>query len=571
MASMTVVSLLLACTISSGLANEFLKEPPKKVLNEHVSEEEIRTSILEEIEGTFGAGSISKRATDLEAALKPMYTVLPKNEHGMLGHSTVRYALHRLFILRHGWDIRGLGGRRGADNTSTATGVLKDQVPAYIQDLFEKRLGGRGLDLHDLAVFASAIEHLIHTEAVKSLGAAFDLHKLVPTNMLTEDAANEVMDTYMMGFILGEDLTNMTLEDAQAFTEEMPETFGHWSATQKFVRDIRTNVTGAPRIVGNDHAYLDFPVLSKVAEQVGATFGNFQDVECQGLKKSLVSMETSGSGRVKLSDFYAPALDNPGPDGSWQFTESVAYLRQLGALDESNPQEASVIIPNYLHSSNNCIASSGFYSICCKDECEGLLGQLETQIAAPEGSPQAVGQIVKNLASSTVSAPRELPATLLKNLDSIAEKHDGMIPLHGRLFAQFLHHAFPRECPYPHLSGTVNQQLPEEFGSGGVSSEEEMLQHTTAARNAKIASMSEKKSANSAVHTEPLVWTSDEELLVERSLWPPMEPDPKVESTPPLVRSLVLFAVAGTFSLGLMKTFKTSLVVDSGTNAKQLV
>merc|ERR1719401_377600 len=370
-----------------------------------------------------------------------------------------------------------------------------------------------------------------------------------------------------MGFILGEDLTNMTKEDAQAITDDMPETFGHWPATQEFVRGIRSNVTGAPRIVGNSHAYLDFPVLAKVAEQVGETFGTFQDTECHGLKKSLVNMETAGTGRVKLSDFYAPALDHP--EGSWQFSESVAYLRQLGALDESNPQEASVIIANYLHSSNNCIASSGFYSICCKDECEGLLGQFEAQIGASEGSPQAIGEIVRKLPSSTVSAPRDLSATLLNNLDSIAEKHGGMIPLHGRLFAQFLHHAYPRECPYPHLSGTVNQQSPEEFEAGGaaVASEEEMLQLTTAARNAKIASMSERKSTNGDMTVEPLMWTPDEELLVERSVWSPAEDDSKVVSTPPLVRSLVLFAVAGSFSFGLMKTFKIS-VIDSGANSK---
>merc|ERR550537_1532339 len=31
-----------------------------------------------------------------------------------------------------------------------------------------------------------------------------------------------------------------------------------------------------------------------------------------------------------------------------------------------------------------------------------------------------------------------------------------MIPLHGRLLAQWLHYAFPRECPYPHMPGTVS-------------------------------------------------------------------------------------------------------------------
>jgi len=27
-----------------------------------------------------------------------------------------------------------------------------------------------------------------------------------------------------------------------------------------------------------------------------------------------------------------------------------------------------------------------------------------------------------------------------------------MVPLHGRLFTQWLHFAFPHECPYPHIT-----------------------------------------------------------------------------------------------------------------------
>ena len=36
-------------------------------------------------------------------------------------------------------------------------------------------------------------------------------------------------------------------------------------------------------------------------------------------------------------------------------------------------------------------------------------------------------------------------------MEQVASHHGGKVPLHGRLFAQWLHHAFPRECPYPHV------------------------------------------------------------------------------------------------------------------------
>lgn len=49
-------------------------------------------------------------------------------------------------------------------------------------------------------------------------------------------------------------------------------------------------------------------------------------------------------------------------------------------------------------------------------------------------------------------SPREVSADLSSKLHSIAEHNAGEVPLHGRLFAQWLHLAFPHECPFPHIS-----------------------------------------------------------------------------------------------------------------------
>merc|ERR1719181_1611127 len=134
---------------------------------ERMSEEDVQTSLLAEVEGTFGEGSASSRVKQLEAALAPIYAALPKNDKGYLGHATVRYALHRLFVQRHGWFIKGLHEAGGHRNATANVGILKEQVPAYVQDLFEKRLNGRGFGLHELGVLAATVEHLVHNEAIK--------------------------------------------------------------------------------------------------------------------------------------------------------------------------------------------------------------------------------------------------------------------------------------------------------------------------------------------------------------------------------------------------------------------
>mmetsp|Transcript_58980 Transcript_58980/g.91772 ORF Transcript_58980/g.91772 Transcript_58980/m.91772 type:complete len:551 (-) Transcript_58980:62-1714(-) len=542
--------LILIVTIAFCGGSEFLKAAPKERL-EHVSEADIQMSLLEEVEGTLGSGSATSRLRLLEATLKPMYDSLPKNEYGNLDHATVRYALHRLFVMRHGWSIKGLGRHVEAVNISSPAGVLKDQVPAYIQSTFEKRLGDKGLGLRELAVMASTLEHLIHKETVGKLGNVYNLFNILPTTTVSESTANEIFDVYMMAFILGESFGNLTLFDARALTAEMPELFLAWRETQEFVRRIRSNVT---QMAEGSQEKLEFSQMAKVIEVLGEEYGSFQNFECHQLKDTLMKMEFAGSGRVKLADFYKPALG-----GGWQFQESVGYLRQLGALDESDPSSMSVIIVNYLHSQTNCIAASGYYSVCCIDECEGLLGHLEEIIVASEATPASIVPIVERMSSSTVKGPRKLSAKLLSYLDDIAALHGGRVPLHGRLFAQWLHHAYPRECPYPHMSGTTRQQSTDEWllesGIDFVATEEEMRQFMS--HTASISS----------VHEEELVpWTSEEELLVVR----PKQEFRKSYSLS-VVRPFVLLAVAGVLSFGLIQTWQASSAASRDTGSAKFV
>merc|ERR1719469_663369 len=101
-----------------------------------------------------------------------------------------------------------------------------------------------------------------------------------------------------------------------------------------------------------------------------------------------------GTGRVLLSTFYTQALA-----GAQEFAESVEYLRNQGALDETNPNAPSVVIPNYVNSQANCLAGSDFYSVCCKNECEGLMGQLEGELAKPRAAPNHIADVVSSLHS----------------------------------------------------------------------------------------------------------------------------------------------------------------------------
>merc|ERR1719440_1264615 len=365
------------------------------------------------------------------------------------------------------------------------------------------------MGLHDLAVLASTTEHLIQDEGIKRVGGAFQAQGILPTETLNETSADELLNMYMATYILGEDLSNISSQEALALLADMSEVYLAWNETKKFVQKVRQEVVHSDASAEQKASgHLDFSLVARIAERVSEQFGRFQDRDCKVMKNDLVRMggDIAKAGRVRLSDFYKPALD-----GQWQFQESTPYSRQLGALDESDPERPRVIIANYIASQTNCIGASSFYSICCIDECEGLLGHIEDQIAAPEATPSQLIDIISKLSSSSVLAPRDISTELKDRLQDIASHHGGTVPLHGRLFAQWLHHAYPLECQFPHLSGTTFSHTADEWldatGEETMATEEEMASH-----------VADKPETHDKMDAETLPWLPEEELLVTRTV-----------------------------------------------------
>merc|ERR1719436_1348988 len=217
--------------------------------------------------------------------------------------------------------------------------------------------------------------------------------------------------------------------------------------------------------------------------------------------------ESLRNSRVFLQDFYGKALS-----GSHNFVETREFLRDSGILDETDPKRPSVIIPNYVNSAVNCVAESKFFKVCCINECEPLLGSLERHVAAPTALPSRIVELVEQLPSSTVDVPRKLSASLVKRLEDIAAHHGGVVPLHGRLFAQFMHHAFPRECPFPHLSGTYKPITQREWkaktGEKTATADEAHMVQVIGQCTAPGADESTKKE---------LPWSHEEELYIPQA------------------------------------------------------
>merc|ERR550532_1197605 len=173
------MALILTICIFGGLFGEALGSAFRgigvTVTMATTSAENVRATMLSELMAALGNSSrvTEQRLAGIEEAVRPMFLAMPKNEHNNLDHSGVRYLLHRLFVHRHRMFVKGLEPGRVAENRSSPTEVLDDRVPEYVQGLFEERLGGRGLGIHELAVLAATLEHLIHDEAIERLKLAY--------------------------------------------------------------------------------------------------------------------------------------------------------------------------------------------------------------------------------------------------------------------------------------------------------------------------------------------------------------------------------------------------------------
>jgi len=451
---------------------------------------------LDEVTGVLGNGSrvTEQRLQVIEDTLRPTFKAMPKNSAGNLDHASARYVLHRLFVQRHGMYMKGLDVAGGSWSDANASEVLQELVPDFLQAIFEDRFHGQGLGMHEIAVLAAILEHLIHDEAVQRLAASYASMNLSKDERADDIIVGKLMDTYMSLFILGKNASEMSRPEVAELLYGMPAKYPGWRETQKFMHQVRSEVVAK---AAGSRDFLDgeltFKAVAQIVEEIGERYGRWQDAECQDLKGALVKMEHNGTGQVLLQDFYGQALG-----GAWQFTESVEWLQQLGALDDSH---SAVVIPNYVNAASNCLASSSVYSVCCINECDALLGHLEREIAAPEAYPEEILKIVAKLPSATISAPRDLSADLRTRLEEIANHHDGIVPLHGRLFFQWLHYAYPRECPYPHMAGTTNPISRNDwYESNPLVSEEEMQRWSASERPETVS---------------PKAWKLEEDLVTK--------------------------------------------------------
>jgi hypothetical protein len=464
----------------------------------------------------------SKRLAKIRGELWPMWQSLAKNEHERVDRRSLRYAVHRFLLHKYSISIIGLEPLH-ANGSHEEAQLLTKYMPSYVRTVLEGKAARHGFSLDDAVAMIVTLERLVEDSSWEIVANIYRMYGLDSRDWIRRDDVNKVMEGFMLRWMLGDDTESIqALESNETLKYESFEDWRHIAFFAKGRIDsfeyARTSAMQSEtwiRQAGSLWSPLErrfsFTDVQAIGGQVSTTFGRFWETECQRVKAVLDKMDKSANGRVKLSDFHAAALA-----GEWRFSESKEYLRQLGALDETSswygPQ---VITTNYLQSPSNCIVYSPHYRVCCANECESVLGAGEEAVASPMGLPE---EILTSLANITVTFEDDhlptLKGSLTQQLQEIATVNGGKVPLHGRLFAQWLHYAFPSVCPFPHKAGTTSTLAPLEFGSEYIASDEELESHSVEAEEDRQA----------ATHGAPAggnpddwmsQWSPDEELLTD--------------------------------------------------------
>jgi len=487
--------------------------------------DDIQTALGETMLGC-GGQLLPEGKIAIQKDLKSMWLTLPKNEHGRVERRSLRHAVHRYFMKKSSIMIRGFEPSRPVNQSHWGVAdILHQQVPGYVEAYLESQHAQeKGFSLEDAVSLISMLEQLIFDSDRALLDKVYMAQRKQTHHAVSSKGMRQILEEYLVNWMVGDDpesvhvlLKNQTLRE-----QYIP----HWNGLVEFAegqaKALEFQRQQAPeerQRIGISSATknalsmrFSFDEVQEVVGSITKTFASFWESECQSMKSGLLDMDSHATGRVPLSKFYGTALDS-----EWRFGESEEYLREMGVLDETSSWRGKqVIIPNYMQAASNCIISTPHYLVCCVNECESLLDEIESQIAAPTATPTEILAVVRDMTYQTNlddEAPPRLDGSLTTQLEKVALSNGGKVPLHGRLFAQWLHYVFPRECPFPHKTGVAASVTPLEFGDGYLASSKDMEKHAENVTAHTVPSSVDKEELQWMSQ-----WSSDEELVLDYSV-----------------------------------------------------
>jgi len=459
-----------------------------------------------------------------QASLEPVWRTMAKDGLGRVDSRSLRYMVHRHFLQRYHISVIGMETLQVNSSSSTAEAkLLAELTPNFVRSLLEGTSAEAGFSLEDVAALIAVIERLVEDAGHEQLEVSYKARGYDITDLLTRKQLLEVTEAYMLRWLYGpyvEGLARVEQMERSELEKKMRRwgnfftlAEGHiWAFEQQHLHAAaskRAHGSGMREFWNPLRPLFSFADAQAVISSISTQFGRYWETECEGLMQVALRSERPGTGRLPLASFYNSALG-----GEWHFSESAAYLRQLGVLDESSRfRGPEVIAVNYIQASNNCLIAHKHFRVCCANPCQDFYSDLEAAVGAPEGEPEHILAIVSNFTYGFDDAAPRITKGLKAQLQEIAQANHGKIPLHGRLFAQWLHFVLPTECPFPRQSGSTIGLTPWEFGYGTHAASVKEMRDTIKEDKARRANYSKVTMDDAESEDFMNSWNHEEELL----------------------------------------------------------
>lgn len=416
-----------------------------------------KVSAWSELNVSLGCGDF--HAVDLKTIgdiLIPMWVTMPMNAQGQVEIRTLRYLAQRYFSHTSSLRLRGFGPSDMVTGSSWDVEELSRRVP----DFGTSGLKINKFTLEDAVVYVAALQQVMFDAGGDVLDRVLLEQRKARDQSLEKQDLLKVLDKYILHWMGGDAFDGECFHppgEQRNVCFEVPlkhELEGLVRAQVKaleFTRHYDLVKSGRSmmeqRFSPND--------AHVIAGHITKNFAWFYESDCAHMKESLVALDVGRTGRIPLSIFYG---------ASDYFGESEGYLDAQGVLDYST-QEAQVIIPNYLQAASNCIVATSQYQICCLNSCERVLEDIELEVKKPQATVEELLFVVGNMTDPSSLEEDEVVVgdELKQRLREVSVAHGGKVRLHSRLFAQWLHFVFPRECPFPHKSGSVSTASAMEY------------------------------------------------------------------------------------------------------------
>jgi hypothetical protein len=407
--------------------------------------------LLSSLGAVFGGWGeeAATRLAEIEKLLKPAFGVQP-NKEGRISAEASRAVAYSFFAQEHGWLLKGLEPPYESHSQELHEVAVLRKAPGMVEALVEvKRQHAGSISLGDLAAVVASIERLVLDETVGLLESAYDLNGKDMMDWISRKDLNEILQSYLLIFRQG---TRANLVDAQkhqelkARAQKSGEAFLNLVDFESESVEQFGKVSSAldGRSVGvRQYSFED---AAQITRDIALRYGKWQNGECKQMSSDLQALDPDAVGSVPLEKFHQQPRH---PVYGYKFTETADYLKSIGALEEKQGQEPSVLIPNYVLGPSNCIASSQYLSVCCINTCETLADEISRDVQSPTAS---TGQLAISTLKSTLNpalarSPRGGAASAEEELQRIAEKQQGQIQLASIEFRKWLHTAFPSTCP----------------------------------------------------------------------------------------------------------------------------